>query len=163
MTRDEAKAIVEEIKREASLRDTTMVSTGTAGRLLCHDNLSIILWRMIMNTFWARSILILIMLGGTVSGLLTYSRILSLILPTFNFTKHWIFIALLFAISLLILRVGIKKLATELWATVAFREINITKILKFFIGGFIGCYVGFLFLGTIVLTALVIYKYLFIQ
>jgi len=104
-----------------------------------------------MKAYLGKSSLLLIMLGGTVSGLLVYNQVLSFLGKIFDFGSDWIFISLilLFAVSLLIARVGVRILVRELISTNAFNEINLSKVLKFFIGGFIGCYVAVSIVGTL--------------
>ena len=105
--------------------------------------------------------LLLILLGGTVAGLFTYNQVLSIVGRIFDFRLYWIFIPILFIASLLTARSGLKSLARDLTTTRAFNEIRPAIVLKFFIGGFIGCYVAVSVVGTILLILYLIAKPIF--
>ena|SRR5687767_13347751 len=112
---------------------------------------------MIKN-FLVKFSLLLIILAGTASGLLLYSQILSLFGRVFDIKYAWIYIPILFSVSLFIARSGGRTLTNDLVATRTFSEIDLVMVLKFFIGGFIGCYVAFAIVGTILLSLYLIFR-----
>ncbi len=116
-----------------------------------------------MKTYLAKSILLLIMLGGTEIGLLMYNRILVLLSKVANLVGYsWASIIFLFVVGLLAMRSVIKVLAKDLKATNALNEINLIKIAKFFMGGFIGCYAAFSIVGTALLGIYLLFRNFFL-
>jgi len=117
-----------------------------------------------MKSYIAKSILILVMLGGTVSGLLIYNRALSILSVVIDLVGYsWISIIFLFMFGVFIARLVIGTLSKELVATTAFTEINLMKISKFFVGGFVGCYSAFSIVGPIAFVAYMVLRYFFLQ
>ena len=114
-----------------------------------------------MRANLVKSSLLLILLGGTIAGLLAYNQILVLLGSIFDFQYYWIYIPIIFTVSLLIARIGIRSLTQDITATNVFSEISPIMVLKFFIGGFIGCYVAISMVGSILLTLYLIFKNFF--
>jgi len=104
-----------------------------------------------MKAYLVKSSLLLITLGGTITGLLAYNQILSWLGAIFNFEYYWIYVPIIFLASLFVARIGLRSLVKDLIATNAFSEISSVTVLKFFIGGLIGCYIGFSIVGTFLL------------
>jgi hypothetical protein len=114
-----------------------------------------------MKTYLAKSTLILAGMGGTLLGLLMYSDVLFVFSKTVGF--KWLSISVVFIISLIILRLGGKILNRESEAVNSFKEINLFRVLKFFIVGFMFCYAGFSAIGGIFLVLFMVFKYFFVK
>jgi len=104
-----------------------------------------------MKDYSVKASLVLIMLGGTVSGLLLYDRVLSFVGTFFGVGYFWASVPILFVISLVIARLMIKTLVKDLVTTNIVAEVSLIKALKFYISGFVGCYIAFSIIGSIVL------------
>ena len=102
------------------------------------------------------------MVGGTVAGLLLYSQLLYLLSKIFSHIYNWVAIALVFAAGVWVAKAGLKILGTELLSTTSFDQISLIKVLKFFIGGFVGCYVAYSIVGSIALTVYLIFRNFFL-
>jgi hypothetical protein len=98
-----------------------------------------------MKSLLPKSILLFVLLGGTVSGLFMYNYVLWFLSKHLGIDR--IALGFFFIISIFIVRYGIKTLAIDLSETDDLQQLSLIKISKFFVGGFVGCYVAFCVVG----------------
>jgi hypothetical protein len=107
-----------------------------------------------MRANLARLSLILVLLVGEALGLFLYNRVLSLFAEFFGI--DWPSLILLFVVSVLLIVSGLRILIRELLDTTEFAQINLIKISKFLMGGFIGCYVAFSLISVVWLAIFIL-------
>lgn len=115
-----------------------------------------------MKTFSAKTILLVIMLGGSGLAIILYNQVLSLLSKLIGIMGYnWISICIVFIIGLLLAGLDIRMIAKDLRTTNSINELSALKMAKFFMGGFIGSYAGFLVMGVFALIMLLLLRTFF--
>lgn len=115
-----------------------------------------------MKTFLAKAILLLTMVGGLSLALFLYNHVLALLSRLIDVVGYnWISIVMLFVVGILVAGLDIRMLAKDFRTTNAINELSVPKVLKFFVGGFVGCYAGFSVMGVFALITSILLRTFF--
>jgi len=116
-----------------------------------------------MKTFVGiKAVLIFPMIAGLIVALFLYSQVFSLFSKLMGVVGYnWISVFGILIVGVLLTGVDIGILVKDLISPNAGNKIGLLRVLKFFVGGFIGCYGLFSIMGGFVLIVLMLAQKIF--
>ena len=115
-----------------------------------------------MKKFLVKALLLFVLLSGTLIGLVSYSETSSWLIKAFGFRFNWALVILACVVSLFVARKGFKILNQEFLTIQEIKEITSIKLLNFFLGGFVGVYIGVIIVGTVIYSSYIVFRGFFL-
>jgi hypothetical protein len=105
----------------------------------------------------AKTVLLLAVFGGVGFALFLYDKALSILSKVVDAVGYnWVSISIIFVISIFLAVLCFRAIGLDIKNTNKPNELNLTQILKSFIGGVIICYSRFVIAGVLGLIALMV-------
>lgn len=112
-----------------------------------------------MKSLLPKTTLILSMLCGVLLSLFLYTQILSILSRVMDVVGYnWISLGVIFVISVWLARLCFRVLNDGIKNKNDFNKLSLFMMLKFFVGGFIGCYTMYAIVGSLVLIVLMVFR-----